>query len=94
MSDNIPFGHGWFPSLDTMDGWRKETINNIIRAPKDESEWHPAVKDLKKLINETPELYMGFGLMFEETWQKKDLTNADQVWVAYMRSDWLSLIPA
>lgn len=67
-----------------MADWRQDTISNIIRAPKDESEWHPAVKDLKKLIDETPELYMGFGIMFEETWQEKDLTKTrDQVWSVY-----------
>ena len=79
----IHFGHGWFPAPEITENWRRATIKKIIRAPKDESEWHPVVKDLKRLIDETPELYMGFGLMFEETWQKKDLTNRAQVRIVY-----------
>ena len=63
----IPFGHGWFPPVDTMRNWCAAKLEQIVRAAKDESEWHPAVKDFKKLINETPELSMGFGMMFEQT---------------------------
>jgi hypothetical protein len=92
MSD-IPFGHGWFPPVDTMYAWRASKLNDIVRAPKDESEWHPAVKDLKKLIDEIPELYMGFGLMFAETWQKEDATNTrDQVRIVCARLNLLFLI--
>src|SRR6266511_1380973 len=83
MSD-IPFGHGWFPPVNTMRAWRAAKLDDIVRAPKDESEWHPAVKDLKKLIDQTPELYMGFGLMFEQTWQKMDATKTKtQVRIVY-----------
>jgi hypothetical protein len=77
---DIPFGHGWFPAVKTMDSWLESTLEAIVeRGPKDESEWNPAVKDLKKLIDQTPELSMGFGLMFQQTWQKTDGTGKKQV---------------
>jgi hypothetical protein len=75
----IPFGYGWLPSLDMRRKWRQAQLEKIKRGPKDESEWHPAVQDFKKLIDSTPHLFMGFGLMFQQTWQKLDGRDEPQV---------------
>ena len=75
---HIPKGSGWLPHPDVMKKWLQHQIDNI---PNDDTPFHDVIIEFKNLIETTPEIYMGFDLMFEQTKKQydEDPTHGKQV---------------
>ena len=61
---HIPHRAGWLPAdPDVMRRWYQHQIENL---PIAETPWNDVITEFKNLIENDPEIYMGFSMMFEQ----------------------------
>lgn len=66
---------GWLPrDQRVLERWIEKRINKLTATPV--TEWHPVILDFKKLIEDDPDIWMGFHQMFEQV-PKKPPYNED-----------------
>ena len=73
----ITNGSGWLPhDPDVLDRWLKDKIDKL---PTYHREYNDVITEFQNLIENDPEIYMGFNMMFEQTKQKEDGRHKPQV---------------
>ena len=69
-------GSGWLPhDPDVVDRWLQDKIDKLPI----EAKQHDVITEFQNLIENDPEIYMGFNMMFEQTTQSKDPRKEKQV---------------
>jgi phosphatidylserine decarboxylase len=76
---HIPNRSGWLPHPDDIQRWLEQKIHDINKKPNKNRPWNDVIIEFQHLIENDPEIYMGFNMMFKQTEQSTDPRGKKQV---------------